>query len=301
MAAGLCYGALGSDTGGSIRQPAAYCSIVGLKPTYGRVSTRGVIPLSWSLDHVGPMCRTVADAAFLLQPLAGYDPHDITSVDAPVPDYAAAVRAKTTSFRLGIPRAVFYEQLDSEIEAAVTKALEILRRLTAGLRDVEVPPVPVLPITGPEAYAFHFPYFSKTPELYQPQTRQRLEQGSQVTTAAYVQARRELDRLRRIVGGVFAGVDLLVTPTTPIPPVTMEEAPTADMAPGGATLLLRNTRPFNAYGLPTISVPCGFTGAGLPIGLQISGPRFGEGKVLALAHAYEQATDWHQRRPVTMP
>jgi aspartyl-tRNA(Asn)/glutamyl-tRNA(Gln) amidotransferase subunit A len=301
VAAGLCYGALGSDTGGSIREPAAFCSIVGLKPTYGRVSTRGVIPLSWSLDHVGPMCRTVADAALLLQPIAGYDPLDSNSVDAPVPDYAAALRAKTTSLRLGIPRAIFYQQLDSEIEAAITTALEVLRRLTAGLRDVELPPLQTLPIVGAEAYAFHMPYFSKTPELYQPQTRRRLEDGSQVTTTAYVQARRELDRLRRAVSSVFAGVDLLVTPTTPIPPVTIEEAPTADMAPpGAANSLLRNTRPFDIYGLPTISVPCGFTRAGLPIGLQISGPRFGEGKVLALAHAYEQATDWHKARPATM-
>ena len=300
VAAGLCYGALGSDTGGSIREPAAFCSIVGLKPTYGRVSTRGVIPLSWSLDHVGPMCRTVADTALLLQPIAGYDPQDITSVDAPVPDYAAALRAKTTSLRLGIPRAIFYEQLHSEIEAAVTKALEVLRRLTAGLRDVEMPPLQTLPIVGAEAYAFHAPYLSKTPELYQSPTRQRLERGSQVTTAAYVQARRDLDRLRRAVGSVFVGVDLLVTPTTPIPPLTIEEAPRADMAPPGVNSLLRNTRPFDIYGLPTISVPCGFTRAGLPIGLQISGPRFGEGKVLALAHAYEQATDWHQRRPATM-
>ena len=298
VSAELCYGALGSDTGGSIRQPSAYCGIVGLKPTYGRVSTRGVIPLSWSLDHIGPMCRTVADAALLLNAIAGYDPIETTSVDVPVPDYSRALHSKVSGFRLGIPRAIFYEQLDPEIAAATDKAIDFLGKLTAGARDVQLPAYPILPIVGAEAYAYHHPYISNTPELYQPSTRQRIEGGAKVTAEAYIQARRELDRLRRAVGEVFSTVDLLVTPTTSIPPSTIAEAERPDIPPlGGTALSLRNTSPFDIYGLPTISIPCGFTSAGLPIGIQISGPRFGEAQVLALAQAYEQATDWHTRRP----
>jgi aspartyl-tRNA(Asn)/glutamyl-tRNA(Gln) amidotransferase subunit A len=300
VAAELCYGALGSDTGGSIRQPAAYCGIAGLKPTYGRVSTRGVIPLSWSLDHIGPMCRTVADAALLLNAIAGYDPGESTSIDRPVPDYTRALHTKVSGLRLGIPRAIFYEQLDPEIIAATDKALEVLGKLTAGAQDVRLPPFENLPILAAEAYAYHLPYLSKTPELYQPFTRGRLEGGAKITAAAYIQGRRELDHLRRTVEETFTTADLLITPTTPGPPSTIENAK-LDTPPVGVTSTLRNTSPFDIYGLPTISIPCGFTSSGLPIGIQISGPHFGESQVLALAHAYEQATDWHTRRPQLSP
>ena len=296
VAAQLCYGALGSDTGGSIRQPAAYCGIVGLKPTYGRVSTRGVIPLSWSLDHIGPMCRTVADTALLLGAIAGYDPLETTSVDAPVPDYTHALRTKVSGFRLGIPRAIFYDQLDPEIAAATDKAIEVMGKLTAGARDVRLPAYENPPVLAAEAYAYHLPYLSKTPELYQSFTRARLEGGAKITAPAYIQGRREVERLRRAVQETFGTADLLITPTTPAPPATIESAK-LDTPPAGVTSSLRNTSPFDIYGLPTISIPCGFTSSGLPIGIQISGPHFGELQVLALAHAYEQATDWHTRRP----
>lgn len=299
VCAGLCYGALGSDTGGSIRQPAAYCGIVGLKPTYGLVSTRGVVPLSWSLDHVGPMCRTVADAALLLQPIAGYDPLDTNSIDAIVPDYLQALRQQVAPLRLGLPRAVFYETLDPDIEYAIAEALQVLRRLTASMRDIELPSYRTLPVVGAEAYAFHAPYFTKTPELYQPMTRRRLELGSTVPASAYIEGRRELDRLRRAVNAVFSTVDLLITPTAAIPPILIQEAVDNPPIPpaGGVALSLRNTQPFDIYGLPSISIPCGFSRSGLPIGLSISGPRLGEPAVLALAQAYEQATEWHRRRP----
>jgi aspartyl-tRNA(Asn)/glutamyl-tRNA(Gln) amidotransferase subunit A len=298
VAAGLCYGALGSDTGGSIRQPSAYCGIAGLKPTYGRVSTRGVIPLSWSLDHVGPMCRTVADTALLLQPIAGYDPQDVTTVDAPVPDYTQALRAKVSALRLGLPRAIFYEKLDPEIEAAVTKATEILRKLTASAAEVELPRYETLPVVPAEAYAYHTPYLAKSPELYQPSTRARIEGGARITAEAYILGRRELDRIRRAVRAVFERVDLLITPTTPLSPATIADSAEAGVPPpGGTAISLRNTSPFDVYGLPTISVPCGFTTSGMPIGLQISGAAFAESTVLALAHAYERATEWHAHRP----
>ena len=299
VAAGLCYAALGSDTGGSIRQPAAYCSIVGLKPTYGLVSTRGVVPLSWSLDHIGPMCRTVEDAALVLQPIAGYDALDTNSLAATPPDYTAALRQSVSSVRLGIPRSVFYENLDPEIEQAMKEGLRVLTRLTGSVSDVVLPPYKTLPVVGAEAYAFHAPYFTKTPDRYQPMTRRRLEAGSRVTAAAYIEGRRELDRLRRAVVSVFGSVDLLVTPTTPMLPTTVAEALNDPGTPpaGGVAPSLRNTQPFDIYGLPCISLPCGFSRTGLPIGLSISGPPLAERDVLALAQAYEQATDWHKRRP----
>jgi aspartyl-tRNA(Asn)/glutamyl-tRNA(Gln) amidotransferase subunit A len=248
------------------------------------------------MNHLGPMCRSVADAALLLSAIAGYDPRDSTSVEAPIPDYTAALRAKVSALRLGAPRGTFYDRLDPEIEAAVSKALEVLRRLTAGLREVSLQPISdtmVPNIVLAENYAFHAPYFAKTPQLYHAAISRNLRQGSEVTTAAYIQSRRELDEARRAIGAVFSNVALLVTPTTAMPPPTIEEA----VRLGIEVELNRNTAPFNVYGLPTISVPCGFTSSGLPIGMQITGPRFGEAKVLALAHAYEQATDWHTRRP----
>jgi len=297
VAAGLCFGAVGTDAGGSIRVPSAYCGIVGLKPTYGVVGMRGGGDAGWwSMNHVGPMCRSVADAALLLSAIAGYDPRDSTSVEAPTPNYTAALRAKVSVLRLGVPRAVFYDKLDPEIEATINAALVLLRRLTAGFREVSLQPIPdttVPTIVLAENYAFHAPYFAKTPQLYHAAIRRNLEQGSEVGTAAYIQARRELDDARRAIAAVFSNVDLLVTPTTPVLPPTIEEA----VRLGIEVELIRNTAPFNTYGVPTISVPCGFTRSGLPIGIQISGPRFGEAKVLALAHAYEQATEWHTRRP----
>ena len=299
VASGMCYAALGSDTGGSIRQPSAYCGIAGLKPTYGLVSTRGVVPLSWSLDHVGPMCRRVADVALSLQPLAGYDPLDPASLASASRNYADALRATVSRFRLGVPRAVFYDDLHPEIAAAVEEALSALRRMTASVRDVQLPRYETLPVVGAEAYAFHAPYFTKTPERYQPMTRRRLEAGSKVTATAYIEGRRELERLRREIKSVFAEVDLLVTPTSHLFPVTVDAAIADSSTPaaGGVASSLRNTQPFDVYGLPCISIPCGFSRTGLPIGLSISGPHLAEVQVLALAHAYERATEWHLRRP----
>ena len=297
VAACLCFGAVATDAGGSIRVPSAYCGIVGLKPTYGLVGMRGGGEAGWwSMNHLGPMCRSVADVALLLSAIAGYDPRDNTSVEAPIPDYTAALRAKVSALRLGVPRAVFYDGLDPEVEAAMDTALEVLRSLTGGFREVSLPPISdsIAPnIVLAENYAFHAPYFAKTPQLYHAGISRNLQQGSEVTTAAYIQSRRELDEARRAIGAAFSNVDLLVTPTTSVPPPTIEEA----VRLGIELEMIRNTGPFNVYGLPTISIPCGFTSSGLPIGMQISGPRFGEAKVLVLAHAYEQATDWHARRP----
>lgn len=297
LAAGLCYGSVGSDTGGSIRQPSAYCGTVGLKPTYGRVSTRGVVPLSWLYDHVGPMTRSVADAATMLQVLAGFDPEDSNSGDQPVPDYTAALR-QNGPLRVGVPRAYFYEGLHPDIESTMNAALAMIGKLAASVRDIEMPASNDTTILRAEAYAYHAENAKKSPELYQPETLKRIRAGEDVTTATYIQARQQVDQYRRAIRKVFETVDLLVTPTTPVPPFTISEL-LADMDSlrTKEILSLRNTRPFNILGLPSISVPCGFTKSGLPIGMQISGAPWAEANVLRLAHAYEQQTDWHTRRP----
>ena len=297
VAAGLCYGALGSDTGGSIRQPSAYCGTVGLKPTYGRVSTRGVIPLSWSYDHIGPITRSAADAAIMLQALAGYDPDEPTSVDVPVPDYLAAL-ADSRPLRVGIPRDFFYENLDPEIESAIATAVSAIGKLASSVQDVETPAGNDISVLRAEAYAYHFENVSKSPGAYQPDTLRRILSGQNVSLASYIQTRRQVDQWRRDVRKVFDSVDLLITPTTPVPPAKIAELlADLDRLRSNEVLALRNTRPFNVLGLPTISVPCGFTKTGLPIGMQITGAPWAEGKVLRLAHRYEEQTCWHTQRP----
>jgi aspartyl-tRNA(Asn)/glutamyl-tRNA(Gln) amidotransferase subunit A len=291
VAAGMCFGAIGTDTGGSIREPAAFCGIVGLMPTYGRVSTRGVFPLARSLDHVGPLCRSVRDTALMLQAIAGYDKLDATTVDWPVDSYTAALDTKTQR-RIGIVRHPFFDELDPDIEKAMNK---VLQDLSPDIREVELPPAPAA-IHGPEVWALHAKLFNASPEKYGSWMQQRLKQAAAVDTVAYVEARHELDAVRRRVGDVFSEVDFLVTPTTLVGPITIKEALGMSPPPSGE-IWLKNTRAFNAYALPTISVPCGFTQAGLPIGLQISGPRFGEADLLSFAYAFEQATPSLRRAP----
>jgi aspartyl-tRNA(Asn)/glutamyl-tRNA(Gln) amidotransferase subunit A len=297
VAASLCYGALGSDTGGSIRQPASFCGIVGLKPSYGRVSTRGVIPLSWSLDHVGPLTRTVLDTALLLQAIAGFDAEEASSIDRPVPLFAAAVKRGATSLRVGVPREYFFTPLHPDVETAVGQALAVLSRLTAGVQDVVIPVSPSVNTTvmPAEAFAFHAARVREAPQMFQPSVLERLRQGEAIDTPTYIERRRELDRMRKAAASLFARVDLLVTPTVPVLPVLIAEARDDEAS---VVLYPRNPRPFNAYGLPAVTLPCGFAKSGFPIGLQIVGPPWGEESVLRLAHAYEQATDWHTRRPL---
>ncbi|MDX6528886.1 MAG: aspartyl-tRNA(Asn)/glutamyl-tRNA(Gln) amidotransferase subunit [Blastocatellia bacterium] len=306
VAAQLCYGAIGSDTGGSVRQPACYCGIVGFKPTYGRVSTSGVIPLSWSLDHLGPMTRTVTDAALMLQVIAGYDAQDTASMDVPVPKYAATIAAKTSSLRTGILRAYFYEALHPEIQAAMEAALAVLKTLTRTQRDIASLATsdtyasmmdPYVTILRAEAYAYHKKYVSKSPELYQAQTLKRIQAGADITASAYIQARHQLEQIRRSVAQVFETVDLLITPASCVPPFAIADLLDPTTLRDKELLMLRNTRPFNMLGLPTVSVPCGFTRTDLPIGMQITGPPGGEATVLRLAYAYEQAAEWHKRKP----
>ncbi len=297
VAAGLACAAIGTDTAGSIREPAALCGCVGIKPTCGRVSNRGVIPLSFSLDHVGPLAATVADAAIVLQAIAGYDPADIASADVRVGDYVAALREDAKGLRVGVPREYFFDDLDPEVTAAMEHALRAIGTLAAEIKEVKLEVPTDRTLQAAEAYAYHAETVARTPELYQPETLRRIRSGDAVTASDYMQRRRELDEARRNIAGAFADVDLLVTPATPMPAPAIADLKVNSAALRPAELkLLRNTRPFNVWGLPAISVPCGFTKSGLPIGLQIAGPPWREDLVLRLAHAYEQATAWHKRR-----
>ena len=300
VAAGMAYGAIGTDTAGSIREPSALCGVVGLKPTYGRISARGVIPLSVSLDHVGPIGRTVADVAVILAAIAGYDAGDKASMDVPVEDYVAALRSNLPPLRVGVPRKFFFDDLDKEVSSATTHALSGLAAMGAEIREIELQVPTDRTLQSAESYAFHAQFVDRSRELYQPETLRRIVTGQNVSPERLLECRRELERVRRDIVRVLADVDVLVTPTTPIPaPAIAELKRDPELLRPRELLLLRNTRPINVWGLPAISVPCGFTEGGLPIGLQIIGPHWGEARVLQVAHAYEQATAWHKRQPLS--
>jgi aspartyl-tRNA(Asn)/glutamyl-tRNA(Gln) amidotransferase subunit A len=256
-----------------------------------------VIPLSLSLDHVGPLAATVADAAIVLQAIAGYDAADITTSEVPVADYISAAQEGTKSLRVGVPRAYFFDDLDAEVASALEHALRGIETLVAGMREVALEVPTDRRLQTAEAYAYHATNVAKTPELYHPETLRRIRAGEDVSAAEYIQRRRELEEARRNIRAVFSDVDVLVTPTIPMPaPAIADLRANADALRPAELRLLRNTRPFNVWGLPAISLPCGFTQSGMPIGLQIAGPPWREDLVLRLAHAYEQATAWHKRQ-----
>lgn len=298
VAARMCCAALGTDTLASIRMPSAYCGIVGLKATHGLASIRGIIPLCETLDHVGPMTRTVGDTALVLQAIAGFDTKDPVSIRADLPAYIGALQKSTAGLRLGMPQSPYYERLDDDVENAVESALTVLTNLTTGAREVTLPPHPNFPVLLAESTGYHKQFMTDPAKrsLYDPVTLARLDAAAEFSVADYVNTHRELLLARKAIANVFEDVDLLVTPTTPGLPETIRNAINPAEASGGEPPL-RNTFAFNIFGIPTISVPCGFSRSGLPIGIQISGPRLGEIAVLALAHAYEQATDWHKRPP----
>jgi aspartyl-tRNA(Asn)/glutamyl-tRNA(Gln) amidotransferase subunit A len=298
VVSGMAYAAIGTDTAGSIREPAALCGCVGLKATYGRVSNRGVIPLSMSLDHTGPLTASVEDAALVLQAVARYDAGDIGSADVPVPDYVSGLREDVKLLRVGVPRAYFYDDLDGEVASAVEAALDAIKNLVAEMKDVRLEVATDRTLQAAESFAFHAENVRKSSELYQAETLRRIRSGENVSAVEYIRRRRELEEARRNITSVFADVDLLVTPTMPMPAPTIADLRANPDALRPAELkLLRNTRSFNVWGLPAISVPCGFTKNGLPLGLQIAGAHWREDVVLRLAYAYEQSTASHKRRP----
>jgi aspartyl-tRNA(Asn)/glutamyl-tRNA(Gln) amidotransferase subunit A len=296
LAAGLVVGSLGSDTGGSIRGPAAFCGIVGLKPTYGRSSRAGVVTLSWTLDHTGPMARTVEDCAYLMQALAGHDPADPASSRAPVSDYVRALDHGVRGLRVGVPRAYFLDGVHADVAQSFEDALAVLRRLGAAVSDVEIPSIHAswafMAIMLSEAFAYHERDLRERRELYGEVLRERLLAGALITAPEYVQAQRLRAQLQSEMADVLRTVDVLATPTMPAP------------APAFATVYAldygfprSNMAPFNMAGLPALAVPCGFSTSGLPLSLQIAGRPFDEATVLRVGHAYEQATEWHARRP----
>ena len=298
VAAGLGFAAIGTDTAGSVRLPAAYCGVVGLKPTYGRVSARGVIPLSWSLDHVGPITNSVYDAALMLQVISGYDAADPASIDTPVPDFTATLDQLPPKLRIGVPRLFFFDALHPEIAAAIDKALQLFRDLHAEIQEVKLEVPTDRTLSSAESYAYHEPFVARSPELYQPATLARIQSGANTSAAAALRARRELEAARHSIRKVFDEVDILLTPTVPITPPTIADLKAhPDNLRPVELLMLRNTRPFNVWGIPAISIPCGFTSDNLPIGLQLAAAPWREDFLLQVANAYEQATTWHTQMP----
>jgi aspartyl-tRNA(Asn)/glutamyl-tRNA(Gln) amidotransferase subunit A len=295
VAVGMGYAAIGTDTAGSIREPSALCGVVGLKPTYARVSARGVIPLSESLDHVGPITRTVADAALVLRTIA--DPSGDRVPGLPPDDFVETWK-HAPKLRIGVPRAYFYDDLDPEVARAATEALMVLQGFSSEMREITLSPDIDRTLQAAEAYAFHAESAAKTPALYQSETLRRILTGAKITREEYEGSRKKLEASRCEIAKMFEEVDVIVTPTTPIPaPEIAELKKNPDQLRPRELALLRNTRPFNVWGIPAISVPCGFTQAGLPIGLQIAAATGRDDLALEMAYAYEQATAWHKRRP----
>ncbi|MGE5073104.1 MAG: amidase [Anaerolineae bacterium] len=297
VATGMALGALGTDTGGSIRIPASLCGVVGLKPTYGRVSVRGVIPLSWNLDHVGPLTRTVYDAALLLQVLAGYDPDDPFSADQPVDDYLVHVNEGVQHWRLALGVGDYVEASDPEVMQAVEAAAKLLEAQGAVVEKVDVSFLREAALanglmTPADGAAYHKDRLAEHPDWFGADVRQRLETGRAFTSTEYALARKQQSELKHRLARFFSEYDALLLPATPIPAPLIEGNDAIEQA----RRLTRFTAPFNLAGLPAISVPCGLSSARLPIGLQIVSGAWREASLLRIAQAYETA-----RGPIQRP
>ena len=304
IAAGLCFAATGSDTGGSIRAPAAANGIAGIKPTYGRVSKAGVAVLSWSLDHAGPMARTVRDLAILLNIMAGHDSRDPHTKDVPVPDYVAFLTGDIRGMRLGVPTNYFTDDVDPAVANAVAKAIAELERLGASIVPVDIAELDgvldcMLAIAMSEASTYHQASLRSTPDLFTDETRLLLEAGEMTLATSYINAQRARVAIKAAYREAFRGVDVILTPTQPTTALkigqsisrigTREESVFAVSA--------RFCAPLNLSGLPAASVPCGFSPGKMPIGLQIIGKPFDEATVLKVADAFERNTEWHRKYP----
>jgi aspartyl-tRNA(Asn)/glutamyl-tRNA(Gln) amidotransferase subunit A len=307
VASSQCIASLGSDSGGSIRIPSAVCGVVGLKPTYGRVSRYGAIPLAWSLDHVGPITKTVEDAAIMLGAIAGPDPNDPTASSRLVPDYRQEMMRGIRGLRLGIPRQYFFDHVDPEIRQAVDKAIRKLESLGAATLEVDIPNLENCAameahITLVEATSYHEPYLQRQPEDYSPAVRTNLEAGRFLLGTDYVKSQRARTLLQRNFNEAFKHADVIVSPTLPAfsPRVGEEWVQSGDLRENVIDAFLRFNIPYDLTGYPAISMPCGFGSTGLPIGLQIAGKAFDETSVLKVANAYEQSTEWHLVR-YTLP
>ena len=304
VAAGQCTITMGSDTGGSIRIPSALCGIVGLKPTYGLVSRHGLTPLSWTLDHPGPMVRTVEDAALTMNVIAGHDPKDVASAHADVPDYTTALSGDVRGLRIGVPREYFEVPMDPQVDRSVRDAIDLLADMGATVTEVSLPmfsnafPISTA-ILMAEATAINRDLLATDADKMYPPVRLRLEAGLFISAAEYLRAQQARSLLNREALRLLDQVDLLAGPTEPVtaPKLLAAQVQAGEHMVGTVPALTQFTRPHNITGFPAISIPCGFSDSGFPIGLQLAGRPFDEVTVLRAAHAYEQATDWHQRRP----
>jgi aspartyl-tRNA(Asn)/glutamyl-tRNA(Gln) amidotransferase subunit A len=303
VAARVCYGALGSDTGGSIRHPAAFNGVVGLKPTYGRVSRFGVLPRSWSLDTVGPLARTVRDCARLMRVIAGPDLNDVTCSSERVPDYEKALAGNVKGLRIGVPTNYYYDHSSADVRGCMQESLAALESLGARLIELEVPdPQRLLDLSNvisqPEVAAVHAKWLRERPQDYSI-WRAAIEPGLVVPAPSYLEAQMARPRLiREFVDGVFGRVDLLHAPVYAKPVPTIAEAtPRSPSDIPRVQAISRNNRPANFLGLPSMSVPAGFSSNGLPVAFQLMGRPFSEPLLLRVADAYQRVTDWHRRAP----
>ena len=302
-AAGQCAITLGTDTGGSIRIPSALCGLAGLKPTYGRVSRFGLVSLSWSLDHPGPMARTVEDCAAALQVLAGYDPRDPASADEPVPDYMGALSEDLSGLKIGVPREYFEVPVDAEVEKLVRASLDTLEELGADVVEVDWPmyhrsaDISKI-ILYAEAAAYHRDLLLRRGEEYDPSVRWRFESGLFISGPDYLRALRHRREYTESARELLQQVDLLAGPMEPVvAPLIEAESVLVNGEPVGVIpALTQYTRPFNLTGYPALTVPCGFS-EGMPVGLQLAARPFEEATALRAGYAYQQATEWHKRRP----
>ncbi len=303
IAASLALATMGSDTGGSIRLPASFCGVVGFKPTYGRVSRAGLLPLVWTLDHAGPITRTVEDAALLLAAVAGYDPNDFSTVPVPVEDYRRELKQGLGGLRIGVAREPFLERLDDEVRLALEQVFEVLQRLGASFQEIDLgwgaaPPAWFATIVLSEVKHYSVDLLRTQPgdwgESIAGVLAQDMPDGANLV-AAYRHQRDAIEAQRR----ALAAVDVVVLPTVPAPAplIDQEKVGYGGIEEDLGKMAARYQVPFDASGLPALSVPCGFTQAGLPIGLQIVGRPFDEATVLRVGHQYQQATEWHVRRP----
>jgi aspartyl-tRNA(Asn)/glutamyl-tRNA(Gln) amidotransferase subunit A len=298
LAAGLCMGSLGSDTRGSIRIPAALCGVVGLKPTYGRVSLRGVLPLSWSLDHAGPMARRVRDVAVLLQAIAGYDPQDALSVDMPVDDYLRDIDGGVNGWKIALAVEGF-DDAEPEILRALEQAVNVFQGLGAQVTRVNLADLLVSRqssgvIAGSDAAAFHQERIEKQPEDFGADVLSRLKKGTALSGVEYANARLAQATIRHRLTRLFDDYEVLLAPTLPIGATRIDDE---DGLENARQPLTYYNAPFNMAGIPALALPCGFTSSGMPIGLQIAGRLWAEGQVLRAGSSYERATDWHLRQP----
>jgi len=300
-AASLCFGSLGSDTGGSIRFPSAACGIVGVKPTYGKVSRYGVFPLGESLDHIGPMTRCVEDAAIMLRAIAGFDPRDPTTRRVTVRDYLDMLRNGVKGVRIGVDAEYCTRGVDPQVSASVLATTKVFQELGASIHEVKFP-IEDDPfwftICAAETAAAHEQFYPARAGDYGPTFRSFLEEGVKVKGTEYARAHVKRQVVCRRLDDILQKVDLLLCPSMPVPPMPVKDfRPDAPLSREASLGLLRHTAPFDLTGSPTISVPCGFSTEGLPMSLQLIGRHDEEGLVMQAGYAYEQATEWHTRRP----